>query len=53
MKKEPDLNSKFVNCTRGTAQEYQFGRGILKMVGPKKQGFGPRINILKGFFLIG
>ena len=29
---------------------YQFGRGILKMVGPKKQYFCPRINILKGFF---
>ena len=24
--------------------------GILKMVGPKKQEFWPRINILKGFF---
>ena len=29
----------------------QFGCGILKMVGPKKQEFWPRINILKGFFL--
>jgi len=28
--------------------QYQFGRGISKMVGPKKQGFWPRINILKG-----
>ena len=31
------LNSKF-----------QFGFGILKMVGPKMQTFCPRINILKG-----
>ena len=28
--------------------EYQFGCGILKMVGPKKQEFWPKINILKG-----
>ena len=27
---------------------YQFGCGISKMVGPKKQDFWPRINILKG-----
>jgi hypothetical protein len=26
----------------------QFGCGILKMVGPKKQDFWPKINILKG-----
>ena len=26
----------------------QFGCGILKMVGPKMQDFGPRINLLKG-----
>ena len=25
----------------------QFGRGILDMVGPKKQGFWPIINVLK------
>ena len=31
-----------VNC------KYQFGCGILKMVGPKKQDFWPKINILKG-----
>ena len=29
-------------------KEYQFGCGILKMVGPKKQDFWPKINILKG-----
>ena len=29
----------------------QFGCGISKMVGPKKQDFWPRINILEGFFL--
>ena len=28
--------------------EYQFGCGILKMVGPKKQYFWRKINILKG-----
>ena len=28
----------------------QFGCGISKMVGPKKQAFCPRINILKGNF---
>ena len=27
---------------------YQFGCGILKMVGPKKQDFWSKINILKG-----
>ena len=27
---------------------YQFGCGILKMVGPKKQVFWQKINILKG-----
>ena len=27
---------------------YQFGCGTLKMVGPKKQEFWPKINILKG-----
>ena len=26
---------------------YQFGCGISKMVGPKKQDFWPRINIIK------
>ena len=29
---------------------YQFGCGILKMVGPKKQDFWPKINILRGMF---
>ena len=28
---------------------YQFSCGILEMVGPKKQDFWPRINILIGF----
>ena len=28
--------------------KYQFGCGILKMEGPKKQDFWPKINILKG-----
>ena len=28
----------------------QFGYGISKMVGPKKQDFWPRINILEGMF---
>ena len=28
--------------------QYQFGCGILKMVGPKKQDFWPKIYILKG-----
>ena len=32
---------------------HQFGWRISKMVGPKKQDFWPKINILKGFFLIG
>ena len=27
---------------------YQFGCGILKMVGPEKQDFWPKISILKG-----
>ena len=27
--------------------QYQFGCGILKMVGPKKQDFWPKITILK------
>ena len=27
---------------------YQFGCEILKMVGPKKEDFWPKINILKG-----
>ena len=27
------------------AQQYQFGFGILKMVGPKKYDFWPKINI--------
>ena len=28
---------------------YHFGCGVSKTVGPKKQGFWPKINILKGF----
>ena len=28
--------------------QYQFGCSILKMVGPKKQDFCPKINILTG-----
>ena len=28
--------------------QYQFGCGILKTVGPKKQDFWPKIDILKG-----
>ena len=31
---------------------YQFGYGISKMVGPKKEDFGPKINILKGTYCI-
>ena len=31
-----------------TSLQYQFGCGISKIVGPKKQDFWPRINILKG-----
>jgi hypothetical protein len=31
-------------------RQYQFGCGISKMVGPKKQGFCPKINMLKGNF---
>ena len=31
---------------------YQFGSGILKMVGPKKQDFWPKINILKAIHCI-
>ena len=38
----------FVRCD----YSYQFGFGILKMVGPKKQDFRPRINILNGFFFL-
>ena len=34
----------FVRCD----YSYQFGFGILKMVGPKKQDFWPKFNILKG-----
>ena len=30
---------------------YQFGCGILKMVGSKMQDFCPRINMLKGILL--
>ena len=30
--------------------QHQFGRGILKIVGPKKQAFCPKINMLKGNF---
>ena len=30
------------------AAKYQFGYGISKMVGPKKQAFCPRINMPKG-----
>ena len=30
--------------------EYQYG--ILKMVGPKKQDFWPKINLLKGNYCI-
>ena len=29
-------------------KKYQFGCGIMKMVGPKKRDFWPKINILKG-----
>ena len=32
----------------GFIHSYQFGCGILKMMGPKKQVFWPKINILKG-----
>ena len=32
--------------------KYQFGCGISKMVGPKKQDFWPKINILKGHHFI-
>ena len=31
--------------------QYQFGCGILKLMGSKKQDFWPRIKILRGFFL--
>ena len=31
-----------------TQYQYQFGCGILKIVGPKKQYFWPKINVLKG-----
>ena len=33
---------------RQTANYYQFGCGILKMVGPKMQAFCSRIDMLKG-----
>ena len=33
-----------------TRYYYQFGCGISKMVGPKKQYFFPRINMLKENF---
>ena len=33
---------------KGAFTIYQFGCGISKMVGPKKQAFCPRINNLKG-----
>ena len=44
--------SEAENCY-GTCPEHQrqFGCGNSKMVGPKRQDFWPRVNILKGFFL--
>ena len=39
------LDSSYVS---GPEHCGQFGCGILKMVGPKKQHFWPKINILKG-----
>ena len=40
----------FFGCLKvlGNVYQYQFDCGILKMVGPKKQDFWPKINILKG-----
>ena len=35
-------------CCALCVAQYQFGCGNLKMVGPKKQDFWPKINILKG-----
>ena len=32
--------------------QYQFGCGILKMVGPKKQDIWPKISILEGNYFI-
>ena len=50
--KQGDL-LRSINIWSGVhARKFQFGCGILKMVGPKKQDFWPRINIFKGFFLI-
>ena len=38
---------EFKKNTLCIAYVYQFGCGILNMVGPKKQDFWPKINILK------
>ena len=40
----------FTNDNEDGYVKYQFGCGILKMVGPKKQDLWPKINILKGNF---
>ena len=41
---------KFGKIALQTTYQCQFGCGISKMVGPKKQAFCPRINMLKGNF---
>ena len=37
-----------IDSTWTNVDKYQFGCGISKMVGPKKQDFWPKISILKG-----
>ena len=37
-----------IHISNGVGTNYQFGCGLLKMVGPKKQHFWPKIKILKG-----
>ena len=37
-----------IHISNGVGTNYQFGCGLLKMVGPKKQHFWPKINIIKG-----
>ena len=46
-KEEKEEIKKAIGIENG---EYQFGCGISKMVGPKKQDFWPRITILKRIF---
>ena len=37
--------TQYLFMRNGDKHKYQSGRGISKMVGPKKQAFSPRINM--------